>query len=384
MIPYIFLFVSSTLLAVVLPFFKKLKTQTIKAIVVFYFFGVLYLLASFKSVNVGNDTLPYMETYQSLGESKFLDFSSSGFEIGFSFLMQFFSIVKAPFFVFLLFINFPIYFSFAYLFYKKSPYPLFSCFLYAFFSLMVFSISAIRQSLSMSLFIIVYLLLTKKRTIATYIIAVLLTAFSLSIHISSIVMAVIFVLPLLGKITKNNFLLLTILLFVVFFFSEYIYGFIFYYLIGQRTYAPGSYGGGGLFILSTLFFVFVCLFGYTSVIPDAINNFFEKISGKILCINKFKLTKGFLTDDFNSILILFLAFLIFQAFCRTNVNFPRFGFYFLPFAFVAIPQIISIQKSQLFRVTLVFGITLFFLIYFIKFVVFGDNLNTIPFEFMWS
>lgn len=383
MIPYIILLVLLPGVAIGSHFaFKDKKNGFLiyRLSVIIFTFLFVYVLGTFKSVSVGNDTEAYFAAYQRAQSVGWFKYNDIGFEIGFSMLMQIFSKAHAPFNLFLAFINIPMFAAFGLLIFKKSPYPLLSCILYICYSLLIFNLSGIRQSLAISIGIFGYLVLGWKSHIKSIVVFVLLLFLAGSIHSSAFILAL---LPLFKYVKIKKYALLSILLVVIiiFIFSDQFYGFVFYYVVGQRTYAPGSYGGGGVFVLLALFFIFMVLLSDENRLKDSINDVFERPFKRFSIIhsNSYHL---FQTRDLKTLVALSLVCVITQAFCRVNVNFPRFGFYFLPFLFVALPQTIAGNRSRLFRLTVYSVICLFFVAYFLYTIIKGDTLNTVPYSFI--
>lgn len=370
-IPYV-VFLLIIVFFVVLESFASIKPG-IKKAGFFIILILFFLILSFKSSSVGQDSASYEKIYNVAKTYSLLDFLKlKRGDYGFYGLLYFFSkVLNAPSFIFWSLNYFIITICLFLSFYKsKKPVLFLSIFLLIGFLRMCFS--GLRQSVAVSIctLAIICLFNYKEKHLSrfkSYIIFFTLIFISSLFHISSLLLMLI---PIFLSIKINKKYMWIPLIFIPFI-SE-IGGGLFTFLTSMFSFA-GFYqpisGRPSLLLLMFLliFFVYYLLCNDTGV--SALLS--EKTSFKGI------FTK---TSLFNNCVILFYFFCFFLA-CNTfNGTLCRFSMYFyvfIPFMFYSIIYAFENKKTKIALTSILLTMLSVYFIYE------GLSLKLFPYDFIW-
>lgn len=207
-------------------FVRKEKVKRF-LLALFFFLGIL-LLFVFRNSGVGIDTETYYEFYLNSKNYQFLDLLSgkAPFETGFSLFCFFFSSCNVPFPIFLFFCAFLIFIPPILIINKYSPYPALSYLILYTFGFFTFSMSALRQSIAIGLFLIGFLFYNPKRPVSCFLILPFILL-ALSFHTSAIVCFLVFLVLFPWNETKR-YLYFKYAILVIYFFCDRDLYFLFY------------------------------------------------------------------------------------------------------------------------------------------------------------
>jgi hypothetical protein len=379
------------LLALVYPFAARKKPKLTRLLVVIIGVGALYAICALKASSVGRDSPEYLKGYEEISQLPASQLTYGNFEVGFVILCKTFLAFHAPFQVFVAVQYLVVCLPIAFVFYRRSPNPPVSLLLFVFWSILVFDLSGLRQAMAISMILLAYEFLIeaqevalKKKKILFFILCGICVVLAASVHVSSLVFVMLFALSF-AKF-KGKYLAIAVpLLVLLFFLSGYIFTSI-YYLSGSSNYLPGSYGGGGLFILYLVIMLFMVVFGNYS-------SFAAQIDAKMLGLDlKCARFANCLPNEviphnekfYNGSLWAMLLAVFFEAFSRTNAVFPRFTWYFLIIVVIAIPAAIERQKSKMWRLCAYLVLLVFFGVYFYVNFLMKNALDILPYLFFWQ
>ena len=380
MMVYILLIALLLLLGIVYQLLGKHHNKLAQLIVCLVGFLALFLLSSLKNVNVGRDTLHYLEAYQNIAKLSWTHLSYNSFELGFVLLNKVCASIHLPYKAFAAICYFVVYAPIGYVVYKRSDHPVMSM-IYIISFLLSFLLSGLRQSMAMSICLLAmhFLLTIKKKSIRSvvYVLIVLIAAL---FHKTALI--ALLLLPFSFLRFRPAFLIVLVpSLLVSFFMSKGIYETLSYTFFSS-SYLPGAYGGGGLF------FAFLILFLMVVVLrPNGhFNELIEQYSRRNLEGRKKLTPPCFLVSDRNQPLenvAIWCAFLsaFFQSFTRVNQVFPRLGFYFLLFGAIAWPYVISRVRSTTLKWVLVIGFSVGLIGYFVLTSLLTKALEMVPYYF---
>lgn len=172
---------------------EKVKNDTVLLFVML----CLWLFATIRSLDIGNDTKTYYNLFCSIVDGANIQFWSTRYEIGYLLLNKLISRITNNFWVFLSIVNSIIYYAY-YLFFKKySVNPVMSVFMFFTFGTWGQTMSTIRLQLAIAMALYAFICKDNKNRI-------LLVVFSLltfSFHRISLVFLLFFFVP--KKITKK-------------------------------------------------------------------------------------------------------------------------------------------------------------------------------------
>jgi len=328
---------------------KKLRAKIITGISLFAIF-LLYVL---KDYSVGSDTSAYYSAYEQMKNVPFNDFNTMYMEKGYQLLMKVCILANLDFRWFLV-ITYaisitPLY----YLITKYSENPSLSVLTYFCYQFFVFSMSGIRQTLSLGLCTFAFMVLECKGK-WKYLLFALLVFIGFTFHKSALVF--IFV-PLIRKLamTKLN-LIFFFLLFGVFFVFR---GKISYTIMALTGYKGSFTIGLNYFLVLALILVSILVYWYT-------NN-----------LNEIKKPNKSFTWFKLSFYALILHTVLYPSVLLRAVNLLTIYFILL------IPSIVGMFKEKtqkLLNILISFGLVSFFILTVLK----TNQLEIVPYKFFWQ
>jgi hypothetical protein len=320
------------------------------------FFGIAFVLETFRAPSVGNDTHVYVNYFESMAtENSFADAYSNGrFEPGFVFINYVVSQLTDNYMV-LFFIFSLINFGAALYFFRKYCHSNYSwALLWLIWGVLYFQFSGIRASLAVSfslLFFDAILQHELKRSIFFYLLAI-------SFHYSAIVCGVAFFLrvPFFQRLMKSKILLLCAFI-VVGVFLDYFMSFLPDYYLSY--YTDSEYAEGSVRLASIVNFAFLSL-------------------GFLLCYttkNISSLWKYY--DNFMVFYILGLGFsflgLIFNPFNRVEMFFIPLTIVYVIKIFTYLPPLKKYGLEVLYTLLTIYQV--------VTFIVRPEWLNLFPYTF---
>jgi hypothetical protein len=355
-------------------------------------FILLFLLSSLKSVRVGNDTIVYKEAYEAIANQNWGSLSFNNFKIGYLLLNKIFSsLFHASFQVFLGGVYFLIYLPLAYVTYRRSPNSVVTILLFVFWSFLCFDLSGLRQGISISFSLLSFDSLysgfennDKKKRVYSYILSFIWFLLAVSMHPSALAFALMFFLFFIPFYSRFLLFILPILI-ICFLFSGQLFQTL--YSIGSNVdYAPGSYGGGGLFLLYFFLVIFLSVLIYNISFLDGIDNKMLALDNRTPKLSK---TLGAKKTEiggsyFNGIMWSIIVAAFFQSFSPSNKIFPRFAYYFTIPMIIGIPLAINRIKSFWGKFLLYSCLLIFYGLYFYFFYLKPGELNMSPYSFYWE
>jgi hypothetical protein len=353
-------------------------------------FGLLLAISALKSTSVGNDTDAYFIAYNRIAEQNWNSLNFGNFKIGFLLLNKIFSSLGVPFNGFLVFVYLLMYVPIAYVFYKRSPNVELSILLFIFWSFLCFDLSGLRQGISISLCMLVFEFLVesnetssehKKTFLIVASVSILLLSFS--IHPSSLIFGIVYLLYFI-QFRIRYLSIIVPLFFISFSICGPLFQFI-YSVVGNIDYSPGSYGGGGVFFSYVFLLLFIIFFSEFKIV-GTVNEKALSLDAKMANFTKFfrgqptPIDYGF----FNCVIWFLILGTFFQSFSPVNPVFPRFGFYFISFATIAIPMAIEAQESKSLRIIISTLFAVSFGLYFYFYYLRVGALGMTPYKFFWQ
>lgn len=171
----------------------KVKNNTVLLFVMLW----LWLLATIRSLDIGNDTKNYYHLFNSIANGANIQVWSTRYEIGYLLLNKLISRMTDNFWVFLSIVNMIIYFAY-YLFFKNySVNPIMSVFMFFTFGTWGQTVNIIRLQLAIAMALYAYICKDKKK----YILLVVLSLLAFSFHRISLVFLLYLFVP--RTITKK-------------------------------------------------------------------------------------------------------------------------------------------------------------------------------------
>lgn len=220
----------------------------------------IFLLLALKKETVGIDLAGYKEQYEIAAVMPWNDFDYVYFEKGYLLLTKIFSKLGIPFQVFLVCLYTALCHSTYHLICNFSPNAMLSIMIFICYNFLVFSISALRQTIAMSLCIYAFLLcvrFTRKTTIAAF----ALNIAAVSIHESAIVFfAVLVAICMMNReVVVSGWSTLVVAIVVL---RPIIWRVVQYFY--NKTITPFDVGGNFVFLVGMVVFIAFTYYYYPS------------------------------------------------------------------------------------------------------------------------
>lgn len=197
----------------------------------------LVIIIGCRSTDVGSDTYLYSLEYMKFNSFSFDEINISlKSEFGYKLLQIFFNLIGAPWQLYLILTSIIIVFPYSILTYKYSRNVFFPFFLYLTIGIFAMNMTGIRQSIAVSICLLAFLLLEKKKDFAFFIVVAIAT----TVHYSAFVFFIIYpICKLEYKDTKHLTLVLLAPIIVRFFSSGFNY--VFSMLATDKQLATGYF-----------------------------------------------------------------------------------------------------------------------------------------------
>lgn len=353
-------------------FFSKGENRLSKQLYLFFVFSILLFLSSFRSINIGNDTATYVNLYYLFGswedlisENVLLSsnfYSESRIEIGYILLNKFLYNLSSDYAMLFFGTSLLILSIWIIFIYKHSTLVWLSIFLFINLRLFYFTLSGLRQAIAMALILVSYKFLIERKFIYFAIIVFCASLF----HLSALVFLIIYPLSKI-KLNKKILINSSIIGIVSFIFFDLIINSFLIIFPKYSMYLTSTYFDGNVRLASIMNFLVIFIIfiaGYT------LNNS-EKITRDNSEINVL------------NHIILLGTIITFVSINASIVN--RFSMYFFMFVVIYMPKIITNISNRNLRLTSLYFITIFSLLYNIVILYYRPEWqNLYPFEFYWE
>lgn len=358
MIPYYIMIALPFLMSVVQ--FESQARQLItkkKNYPILVFFAVYFLLLALRHAQIGSDTVRYLEVYEQITVTGWLDLTNvRESEFAYTLLNKLVSFVFDNKQVFLAVAAAITVIPLAKLYYEESENSMVSIALFLVYPVFMMNFSGIRQGLAISMGALAYFAVKKKKPIR-FILVVLL---AMSFHQSAFILLLMY--PLYHMRMRPVHLPILIPIYaLIFLFNDRVYRFVLP-LLGDK-YADrydelGETGAYTMIILMVLFFL------YAFIVPS-------------------KDQMDPVTWGFRNFLVLAL---VIQLFAPISPIAMRLNYYYIIFIPLLIPRITTRWKSVDPFITKVVNIVMivFFIGYYILFTTKANSLNIYPYIPFWQ
>ena len=302
-----------------------------------FVFLLIILMAAFRGVRVGADTILYIEDYEGLWQYDFkgLNYRYEGY-IGYYYLSKIFSLLNIPLWGWFGFIEF-IYVTAMYKFiHRFSKDKLFSILVFCTIGLMTFSFAGLKQVLSMSLMMFAFLAFVNKR----YLLTVLLCVYAYFTHPAGLIFLAAFPMYLLRK--HKYFMLYTLIATIlVIAFSEA-------FMVGMVSVLDNDHFEG--YLQKDNSYSFITLLYYLMLV--AVSLFRYKVYYK-QAPEVARLSLGFV----------FIACGL-QSMARISPNMFRLAYLYTPFMMILLPNVFYYANDQLGKILRIL-VQLFIMFFFL-------------------
>ena len=324
----------------------KIKNETVLLFVMLF----LWLIATIRSLDIGNDTKNYYDLFNSIANGANIQVLSTRYEIGYLLLNKLISRITNNFWLFLSIVNAVIYFAY-YLFFKNySVNPIMSVFMFFTFGTWGQTVNIIRLQLAIAMVLYAYICKDKGK----YILLVVLSLLAFSFHkISLAYLLFLFVPRTISK--KFNIVAMVATAFgisILPILMKIIVVYIPYYstYLSSNTYFLGEVKLATIIdIVMRLLLLGICWFYYFSQVT--VNS----------CLTKTR--NHTISYQFNMV---FVSTLIMVLSLRFNLL-DRCNYYYWTFAYILIPNVLSriynYRNRNIFKVFfLLLGVAYFLII----------------------
>lgn len=345
-------------------------------------FAVLFVLNTFKSVDVGYDSINYYNWYNELMNGIQPGGSYPSVEKGFKLVTELFAKLKIPFLTYYGLLNLVIYGATGFAIIKLSKNASFSALVYTCLSVMVLNFSALRQAVAMALTLLSIYFLVKKKIWST-IVFVVLVIISGFFHKTGFFFIVAF--PFIFIKFKAKYLIYITPFVIIFFFITPSLFQTIYYFSGAVAYMPTIREGVGeyYFIFYIIFLIFAIL-ATVNPITTAVYKFLDKIKLKLFknshpCADDYQP----ITDEKTKMYILLLVLgVLFQSTSQVNYAAPRLSMQFLMLSSLFASNTLFGIKNAKFKYILVIATALCFYGFFLYDSLLANYLGIIPYHFL--
>lgn len=319
------------------------------------FFVMLTALIMFRHESVGNDTRNYISIFRSYSLINWNELFDVSTEFGFVYYNKLISLVTDDPHVFFA-ITAVITMSMIYPTYRRLCLDAsLTIVLFCTMSTFVMLFSGIRQMLAVSMGILAYESV-RKRKMVCFIVTVLI---AMTFHVSAFMLFAMY--PVYHcKITKKWFYALLPVLGIVFRFSRQIFGLMMSVLIRFTRFDIASSDTGAYSML--IFFALLMIFSYW--LPD----------------------ESLLDEETKGLRNFLLLAVVIQMFAPLHTIAMRMNYYYIIFIPILIPKVLEARKDELRQVAIAvrWAMVFFFLAYFFVTLAPSKVLHVFPYKFFWE
>lgn len=318
---------------------------------------ILALLSALKASTIGNDSPEYIRIFETCSDD---EFGTTRYEIGYIYYNKLLNIISSnPQILFIITSAF-IFLCVARFIWKYSQMPWFSMMLFFLNGTFAFFMSALRQSMALSILLFAYEALINKKYLLFISICILASFFHLS--------ALLFLVCLPLTFVKLNKISISVLIIVSFFsilLFESLLETALSYVTAYQRYVDGVYFEGDTRAASILQLILAIIF-----LLVGFHSFGNKKT----------------QDNINSkmVVMFFVAVYLYVLCLKVNLI-DRFAIYFSFFTIIYIPNAINGFSTYGKKRLLINGLILFYSAYIMVALVYRPNWNTIyPYKFFWE
>ncbi len=328
-----------------------------RMMLILFFLG-FFVLLSLRDTTVGRDLYTYRIIFERCSVTEFKSLPEQQWELGYTIYNKIISMVSTNYRLFLiitaLIILVPIYKLYS----KEKEFSFLAIVLFINMPCFLMIFSGLRQAIAISIGILVYIAVEKKK----YILSILLVLLAMSFHISAFVLVLIYPAFFL-KIKAKHLLFVVPIMLVIYLFRIPLLSFIISLMPSQYIEFYGEIQQTGAIVMTILFLIFVV---FAFVILDE-----TSMSKK---------------DYFMRNVLLVAT--IFHFFVPVHGLVQRASYYFLIFVPISILSVVKAPKKRLKNISdlAVVVMSIFFILYFFYNAAFStDNLlDVFPYKFFWS
>lgn len=332
----------------------------------------LFCITAFKDISVGSDTYGYKSMYDVLSQQQLFSEINTNMEVGYVFINRLLGFLNVDFYGFQIIYSIFVYYSLIKFLCRYSKNIAFSIYFYVVFRFLFFTMSGIRQTISISILLLSVYFIEKRQPIRFF----LSVAIATLIHSSSIVFAALYFLPITNLNFKNIVKIIGLGICVIigsdFFIKIFISIFPKYSTYLNRI---GSYDGIFVYIQTLVILSFLML----GVFLEKRDNL---PSDKLLNHNIRKNTSVDINKISLNALTLAFAFSLFAL--KINIA-GRVGRYFNMFLMIYLPNEVETTKDKIVRILIYYILLVFLFIYYVVIMkVRPEWEGIIPYHWVWK
>lgn len=319
--------------------------------------SLLGLLSALKASTIGNDSPEYIRIFEI---SPDVEFGLTRYEIGYIYYNKLLNIISSNPQILFIITSLIIFFSVSRFFWIYSQMPWLSLLLFFLNGTFAFFMSALRQSLALSILLFAYEALINKK----YVIFVCICLFASLFHLSALLFLVCLPLSFVKLNRKSLSILILASLFSILLFESLLETALSYVTAYQR-YVDGVYFEGDtrfasiIQLLLSLIFLFI---GFRSFRSDKSEN----------------------SKDSMMVVMFFVAVYLYVLCLKVNLI-DRFAVYFSFFTIIFIPNAISRFSTYGKKRFIINSMILFYSVYIMVALVFRPTWNNVyPYKFFWD
>lgn len=304
-------------------FIVLLRSNNTKGLV--FAFVLLTLVSCCRGINVGVDTPQFCAAYEEIGKSTSWDFTSFRYEAGFFYLCKILNLFSHSYRLLIIVTSLLINIS-VFLFIKRNSYDfMFSTMTYLLFNCFFSSMNLMRQWLALSIVMLGFRCLTKKKY-AKYILICLLASLFHKVAVSALLL-----IPFKLLKSKKAFYIALIAAFtLVFFFANETFNFL-APVFGYVNYIDGEFTSGNNFGS----YLLLIEHGFILLLSYWLHKKWCNTNGVVITSNHFSILMG--------AGILHCGFLLLSS---KMVIFNRFSEFFSMYLVILIPEIFKLLKME--------------------------------------
>lgn len=329
--------------------------------------GLFYFFSAFRSENVGNDTLNYINAFRLINDTEGLDFNKLNMEPGYQLLNKLISLIFNNSQWILIITSLIIYISVGYFIHRYSKNVWFSAFL--FFSLNYYtnSMNIIRTYIVISVLLYSYKFVQNNKFKYFFMLVLLASLFHQT--------ALIFLIAWFSRkinINKTFFIWISLITIIIFLTFPIIIRYIMFIFPSYASYFGSSYLDGQIELGSILSFLV---------------NFSLLILSLLIYKYSFKYNNNNLIERkyLNNMLVLLIIGVAISFIALHFSLLSRVSNYFIIFVIILLPNLIKYIKSKAHRLLVYFGVINLSYLYSITIFLLRPEWNRIyPFSFFWN
>lgn len=333
----------------------------------FIAFAVLYIISTFRSSNIGNDTTEYFYMFQKFGQAINVLELDTTIELGYVLFNKFLYSISPNPMILLAVTSAFVLGTVALFIYKNSPMAWLSIFLFINFRIYYFTLSGIRQSIALAIILISYKFIKERKPIIFSLLIILASFF----HASALIFIIVYPLSKINfsKVVMWLYLAVGIFFFITF---NYFIDIIFKIFPKYQVYLYSDYFENVRLASFVDFSIIFIIF----------------IFGLMFKFNNLKLAERIKSNsnEEKNILFTIISIAVIVTLIAINASIiKRAAFYFFIFVIIYIPITIKEIKNKKVRILVTYSILVLATLYNIIILVYRPEWQHVyPFEFFWN